>query len=382
MSTLSVNIASIREVKPHPDAQRLVICVIEGWNCITSIKDNLKAGDLVVYFPIDSLLPKELEDRIFGPEAKIRLNGKKVKTIRIRGEYSQGLAVPLSKFPEFANERVGADLTERLGVKKWEPKEDGYKGANLKGRQASKKELNPHFYKYTDLQHLRKHHDWFLPEDVVVATEKLHGTSARYACLPHDINAFTPWWKKALYAIGLLNKFQFCYGSRNVQLQTRWMKWNFVFKKLPTDVYTKILKQEKLKKKIKPNEAVYGEIVGHGVQKNYHYGHWNGQYSFYVYDVQVNGKWLNHEEIQQYCRERSLKVVPELFRGRFDMDELLKLTRGPSTICDPDLQPIREGIVIRTITESLAPSGSRKMTKWVSEEFLVRNDEDEGTDFH
>ncbi len=382
MSKLQVTIEKVRSVVAHPNADRLDITVIQGWNCIVA-KKSLQIDDLVVYFPIDSLLPKELEDRIFGPEAKVRLNGKKVKTVKIRGQYSQGLAVPLKKFPELREEKAGADVTERLGVKKWEPNEDDYKGANLKGRTASKKELNPYFYKYTDLQHLRKHHDWFTNEDIVVATEKLHGTSARYAKLPNDINEHSPWWKKALATIGLIPKFQFCYGSRNVQLQTRWMKSRFTFKDLPKDVYTRILKQENLKKKIKNGEAVYGEIIGYGVQKNYFYGHKEGQLSFYVYDVQLNGRWLDHEEIVQYCSDRNLKMVPELFRGRFNKEALEKITLGPTTIKLGILQPIREGIVIRTIKESVGPDGnSRKMTKWVSEAFLVKNDADEGTDFH
>lgn len=381
MSTLSVNIFKVDEVRHHPVADRLDVCTVGGWNCVTP-KDSVKTGGLVIYFPIDSVLPKELEDRIFGEKAKIKLNGKKVKTIKIRGEFSQGLAIPLNRFPEYATEKVGADLTERLGVVKWESPPDAYKGANFKGRQASKKELNPYFYKYTDLEHFRKRTAWFSENDDVIATEKLHGTSFRVGYLPISVNEYTPWWKKLALKLGWLSKYELCYGSRNVQLQTRFIKSRFTFKDLPGDVYTKILLQEKIKEKIKPGEAIFGEIVGHGIQKHYFYGHGPDKLSLYIYDIQIDGRWLNHDEIVLYCSARGLKMVPELYRGKFNFEQIQKHLTGPSTICEAFDQPIREGVVLRTLTEQVAPDGnSRKMAKYVSEEFLLRNDED-GTEFH
>lgn len=383
MSTLSVNVLTVREVKPHPNpkVERLEVALIEGWECVVA-KGSLHEGAHVVYFPIDSLLPMELENRIFGDNAKIRLNGKKVKTVKIQGFYSQGLAVPLDpvKFPELENVRIGQDVTELLGVTKWEPTADEPKTISTKGRQASKKETNPYFTKYTDLQHLRKHYWWFNDEEDVVATEKLHGTSARYALLPTVPDTL---WKKVKKFFGFLPKFEFCYGSRNVQLQTRWRKKAMIYSELPGDVYTKVLNMYDIDTALQPGEAVYGEIIGFGIQKGYAYGHKEGDVSFYVYDVKKDDKWLNHDEVVAWCKERGFDMVPELYRGRFDMAKLAQKTQGPSTVCDPKQQSVREGLVLRTVTEQLAPDGnSRKMSKWVSEEFLFRNAADEGTDWH
>jgi RNA ligase (TIGR02306 family) len=378
MSTLSVNILPVRELKPIEKAERLELALFEGWECVVA-KGSLQVGDLVVYFPIDSLLPMELENRIFGTDAKIRLNGKKVKTVKIRGVYSQGLAVPVSKLPELEGKKAGDDVTELLGVTKWEvPEDDMPAGLNVSGRKPSHKELNRNFEKYTNLEHLRKHYAWFTPGEPVVATEKLHGTSARYANLPVEVNTL---WKKVKRFFGLLPSHEFCYGSRQVQLQSRWNKKKFLYHELPGDVYTRILQDYDIPTALKPGEAVYGEIIGSGIQKGYTYGHEQGDISFYVYDVQVDGRWLDHDKIVAWCKDRGFDMVPEVYRGPFDMAALHKATKGPSTIA-PE-QKVREGIVLRTITEQPNPTGNgRKMSKWVSEEYLFRNEENQGTDFH
>ena len=376
MSELVVKAIRVDEVAPHPNADRLDIIKVLGWNCVVS-KGSLRVGDWVIYFPIDSVLPLELENRIFGDGSKVKLNGKKVKTIKLRGVYSQGLAVPLTKFPEYADSEIDADLTDSLGVKKWEPTEAEPKGLSTNGKKASHKELNPYFKKYTDLNHLKSEMWKFTEGEEVVATEKLHGSSGRGSLLPNSSNV---WWKWLLWKLRLLPKYEFCYGSRNVQLQTRWLKP--IYHELPSDIYTKAIKQYNLRDKIQPNEAVYGEILGAGIQKGYAYGHAEGEISFHVYDVHKDGRWLDHDELQAWCKERELTPVPTLYRGPFDLEVLAKLVKGPSTVVDaPSKQPIREGIVVRPVKERCG-HGGRSVSKFVSEDFLLRNDEDGGTDWH
>src|SRR5690606_14850268 len=79
--------------------------VVDGWSLVTQKSNNFKVGDLVVYFEVDSVLPERpefefLRDRCYVSE-KNSVNGAgfRLKTIRLRGIYSQGLILPLEQRP-------------------------------------------------------------------------------------------------------------------------------------------------------------------------------------------------------------------------------------------------------------------------------------------
>ena len=64
MSTLIVEVCEIIDVEEHPNADRLEIATVKGWKTIVPI-NSYNIGDKVVYFPIDSLLPLEIEEKLF-----------------------------------------------------------------------------------------------------------------------------------------------------------------------------------------------------------------------------------------------------------------------------------------------------------------------------
>jgi len=109
----------IADVRPHPNADRLDIATILGWQTIIR-KGEFSAGDRVVFIPIDTILPKApwsdfLADKK-NPEKPIRL-----RTIKLRGQFSQGLALPLTVLPECVRGwNIGADVGGELGVRKFE----------------------------------------------------------------------------------------------------------------------------------------------------------------------------------------------------------------------------------------------------------------------
>ena len=109
------SVQKIKEVLVHPNADKLEIVKVLGWQCV-SRKGEFQPGDLCVYFEIDSLIPITEWSRFLGdknkPDAPVRL-----KTIRLRGELSQGLAMPLSILGHVAETQLeGNDLTEYLPV--------------------------------------------------------------------------------------------------------------------------------------------------------------------------------------------------------------------------------------------------------------------------
>lgn len=120
------NLVSIQEVKgilPIPDADAIEVIEVLGWKLVVK-KDEFKVGDKVVYFEVDSFLPIEdkyefLRKSSFKNHPTIG-EGFRIKTIKLRGQISQGLALApfdlgLEDLP------VGTDVTDRLGVRKWEP---------------------------------------------------------------------------------------------------------------------------------------------------------------------------------------------------------------------------------------------------------------------
>lgn len=114
------SIEEIKEILPHPNADKLEIAQILGWQCIVK-KGEFKAKDKIVFVVIDTILPSDapwaefLKDKK-NPEKPIRL-----KTIKLRGEYSQGLVLPPSVLPEAVQSwHIGADVGGELGIKKYE----------------------------------------------------------------------------------------------------------------------------------------------------------------------------------------------------------------------------------------------------------------------
>lgn len=119
-------LASIRttsNIMPIPEADAIVAVQVDGWVCVAK-KDEFQIGDKGIYFEIDSFLPETDERFKFLEKQFITFNGNKgarLRTIRLRGQLSQGLFLPLSKFPELQGKEVGDDVTEILGIDKWEP---------------------------------------------------------------------------------------------------------------------------------------------------------------------------------------------------------------------------------------------------------------------
>lgn len=110
------SIEVIKEILPHNNADSLELAKVLGWQVIVR-KGEFKAGQSVVFIPIDTILPDtEWSAFLKKGDKPIRLN-----TIRLRGEYSQGLVQPLTILPEHVRGwQEGADVGGELGVKKYE----------------------------------------------------------------------------------------------------------------------------------------------------------------------------------------------------------------------------------------------------------------------
>lgn len=104
-------VVTIDEIKPLPGYDRVEYARTSGWWCVISKNDELAVGDKCIYFEVDSKVPEDDERFSFLASKKY-----KIKTQKMCKVYSQGLLMPLSKFPELGDLPVGADVTKRLGV--------------------------------------------------------------------------------------------------------------------------------------------------------------------------------------------------------------------------------------------------------------------------
>ena len=117
------SIETIAETNPIPGCDNIYIGVIKGWETI--IPKTLTTGDQVVFFEVNSFLP--VHDRYACLKETKTLNGKQgyhIKTLKLRGVYSQGFCLPVQDFG-FSGYVSGTDVTEELGVLHFDYADDG-----------------------------------------------------------------------------------------------------------------------------------------------------------------------------------------------------------------------------------------------------------------
>lgn len=109
-------LATIREIastRPIEGADRIEVAQVDGWECVVQ-KGSFNVGQRIVYVEVDSVVPERPEFE-FLRDRKFR-----VRTIKLRGQVSQGLVLPLDILPP-GKYNVGDDVTELLGITKYDP---------------------------------------------------------------------------------------------------------------------------------------------------------------------------------------------------------------------------------------------------------------------
>lgn len=125
------SIQVVNEIRPIENADAIECVVILGWTVVAK-KGEFKVGDKCVFFEIDSILPNE--EKYSFLDYKEEYNGYRLKTVRLRGQLSQGLALPINIFDIAEDIEVGTDLTEQLKIRKYEPPVPEETGAKSSSR--------------------------------------------------------------------------------------------------------------------------------------------------------------------------------------------------------------------------------------------------------
>jgi len=375
MSSLyKVPLTTITEINEHPNADRLELARVYGFDVIIG-KGSFNVGDSVIYIPIDSILPPELELHLFPEGSKIKLTKNRVRQIKIRSIVSQGMLISpdaINIVYGFTPTKIESDHAELLKVTKYEPPT---RGNGTTGPVRKRKPLqNVNFHKYNGLTNI-KWSPLLFNREIVVYQEKIHGSNTRAGMLPFEAHSL---WERIKGFFGLNPEYEFCYGSNNVQLQKRKDKTGFYGE----DVYGKVFREINAESKLLNGETIFGELYGEGIQKNYDYGV-KGKHKFVLFDVKVLNEdgtqtWLNPDEVKRYAEERGFDMVPELYRGPFiDLEHARDHTVGNSVMAPS--QKVMEGLVVKSVENYCGVDGNKRALKMLSEAYLGNKS---NTDFH
>lgn len=348
-----VDVVKINEVRPHPNADRLEIIPIEGYQAIVA-KGQFKVGDLAYYVPPDSVVPDREEFAFLWKNEKFEggtpIKKRRITARRLRGEWSEGLLMPINDLKTIAGPgpkpfgwEPDDDVSELLGIEHYNAVEDNSVSiadgplsffGRLRKFFFGKKEapkLNVPTY---DVDSIKKYMKVFQPGEPVTVTEKIHGSNARYS------------FRKG----GWLKRDKMWAGSKNVwKAADSNCAWRKALKDNPW-IETWCKKH--------PGYTLYGEITP--IHSGFNYGSEIGVIYFWVFDVlSPEGKWLSIFDFDGFLR------VPVLYTGPFDLEKIASLVDGPTHSTG---QHIREGIVIRADR----PTG-RVQLKWVSNSYLEKD---------
>jgi len=362
----------IGEIKPIEGADNIELAVVGGWNAITK-KGEYQVGDKVVVATTDAVIPQELSDRM--EVTNYLRKGQRVRTVKLRGVYSECLLIPIKYLYLHKEINDGDDMMELLGIRKYEPP---VKTIQLSvGGRKFKYHQNPNFHVYYKFPNQKNVPDMFNEEDEVVITRKLHGTNARYGIVR----------KKKLSLLDRLKMlfgnqwaaFEYVYGSHNVEKGSDSQGF------YDTDVWKTVANTYNIRGKLwdhvkdtyEPSEltegvVIYGEIYGAGIQKNYEYG--LTDVKFVGFDVEVDGEYQPYinETVHFDCLD--LPQVELLYQGNWDKEEQDKYVFG--NFIEGTKVP-HEGIVVKSVT-----GDRRKVSKVINPDYLIYGEKNNVGDSH
>lgn len=118
-------VEQISSIHPIPDADAIVRARIRGWDVVTRVGEFTE-GDTCLYIEVDSHLDTSDPRFAFLAPRGVRTSedgftGHVLKTAKLRGQYSQGIAFPIAQFPELTDAAAGEDVTALLPIQKWDP---------------------------------------------------------------------------------------------------------------------------------------------------------------------------------------------------------------------------------------------------------------------
>ena len=342
------SIRKISDISPIEGADKIELATVDGWKVVVAKDVGHKVGDMVVYCEIDSFLPIKEEFEFLRKSSYKKMGdqeGFRLKTIKLRGQVSQGLIMPISVLNQgeemvvgtsqqpwgdqlqlgpYDNALVieeGVDVTNLLGIVKYEPPIPAELAGKVKG-------LFPSFLQKTDeerVQNITKEYQEFLYQSKhqFYVTEKLDGSSSTF-----------------YYKDG---EFGVC--SRNLEL-------------LETEgnTFWKVAREMNLEEKLKStnkNICLQGELIGEGIQGNPYKIKGQKVMFFNAFDIDKHER-MTMPQFLELMEKLNLQHVPCLelpFLLPNTVEGMLKYAEGTSIL---NRQTEREGVVVRSFDNKIS----------------------------
>ena len=332
MTRKLASIAEITLIKPIEGADAIECAIVNGGWPVVVKKGEYQVNDAAIYLEIDSWVPYELAPFLSKGQEPREYNGVKgerLKTVKLRGQVSQGLLLPSTILDELglwplAGDPVGHNLTNQLNIQKWEPPIPSQLQGTMRGNF-------PHFIPKTDqerCQNLRKGIFDTYKDDVYEVTTKLDGSSMTVYVKDGEIGV--------------------C--SRNIDLVET--EGNTFWKAARQQNIVDTLLELSAEKG--EEYAIQGELIGEGIQGNPEKLTGHKFFLFDIYSITV-GRYLKADERYSILDKlnmngASIEHVPIVEQGlrvaqAYDsIDELLEFAEGPSL----NPQTKREGLVFKS----------------------------------
>lgn len=317
------SIKQIAEVRSIPDADKICAYRVDGWWVVDAV-GKYQVGDLVVYCEVDSWIPNTIAPFLSKgqePREYEGVKGERLRTVRLRGQLSQGLLLPYSTLMStYEGEATSTDwfcnqdVTEELGILKYEAPLTFYLAGEVRG-------MFPGVIPKTDQERIQnlvsELETWTNSNLSWEVTEKLDGSSMTVYVHDEDEGV--------------------CSRNLNLKESDTNSLWKLARK---YDMITKIRATGR-------NLALQGEIIGEGIQGNPYKLKGQDFYLFDIYDID-QGKYLTPTERVKLVETMGIKHVP-IDTGEwhfFDetVEYLLECAEGKSQLCATTEQ---EGLVFK-----------------------------------
>lgn len=329
-------VRTITDLQPIEGADKIELAIVDGWKVVVAKDVNHKIGNKVVYCEVDSFLPIKEEFEFLRKSSYKKMGdqeGFRLRTIKLRGQVSQGLILPIDELLKYGisvdDVYDGLDVTNILGIVKYEPPIPAELAGKVKGGF-------PSFIPKTDeerIQNLTKEFEEFKDKKFYV-TEKLDGSSATF------------YFKDGVFGV--------C--SRNLELL-----------ETEDNTFWKVARQMDLENKMREfgiNISLQGELIGEGIQGNPYKIKGQTVKFFNLFDIDLQ-QYHTYSMLDAVVRVQfGLDTVPVLetyFTLPDTIEEILKFAEGKSVL-NPDFD--REGVVIRSVDRTVS-------FKAISNQFLL-----------
>lgn len=331
------SIRKIAEIKSIPNADKICAYRVDGWWVVDSV-GKYQVGELVVYAEPDSWVPTELAPFLTKgtePREYNGVKGERLRTVKLRGQISQGLLLPLEPTCKNIESLLFEDLdvSVPLNVQKWERPIPAQLAGQVRGNF-------PALVPKTDqerIQNLSREFDLY-QEDSWSITEKLDGSSCTFYLDDED-------------------QFHVC--SRNLDLKED--ENNSFWKTARKFDIEGIMRRNSMQ-----GMAIQGEMIGEGIQGN----QYKVQLDFYVYDMYntKTGQYILPSQLKAACERLGLNHVPIIVEAteirQQTIQSLLDFAEGKSVLNGSE----REGVVFRSNTIH------DRSFKSISNKWLIKNE--------